>query len=221
MLIPGKFDHGEWGELSSADLAVASAGTSSAFSKISQELGKSTSGLFRLVNTMGKLRKQDWDPSSYLVFVGAGGSNPCAAWVEPGRMSSGSVVFDQTVYWAPVAGEDEAAFIAGAINSPACAEMIAPFQPSGAKGKRHVHKLAISVVPTFDPDDTTHAELARSTLALVDAWTAWAAKNAKDADYVRSKQNDLSWRRRKTIQAMEGLPEWSAYLAATKSIFGD
>lgn len=221
MLIPGKFEYGEWVELSSGDLAVASAGTSSAFSKISKELGKNTSSLFKLVNTMDKLRKQDWDPSNYLVFVGAGGSNPCAAWVEPGRMNSGSIVFDQTVYWAPVGGKDEAAFIAGAINSPACAEIIAPFQPSGAKGKRHVHKLAISVVPTFGPNDATHTKLAKATLALVDAWKSWAAANPEDSGYVRSKHNDLSWRRRKTLQAMKALPEWAAYLAATEAVFGD
>lgn len=219
-IIPAKFVAGIWSALESADMAVLSSSTSAAFGKISGELGKNTQQLFGLVNTMGKLRNQSWDPQHHLVFFGAGGANPCAAWVKPGQMVPGRTVFDQTVYWASVASLDEASFIVGAVNSPSCARIIDPFQPSGIKGKRHVHKLPISVTPSFDDSDPTHVELARATIALVDAWQAWAASSPQEASYMRDKSNDLTWRRRKTLEAMGKLPEWDIYVTAAEAVFG-
>ena len=55
------------------------------------------------------------------------------------------------------------------LNSHAMTEAIAPFNPKGAFGERHIHALPYRLMPAFDPANDDHqriAALAREIAAL-------------------------------------------------------
>lgn len=168
---------------------------------------------------MGKLRRQSWSPSAYLVVSGAGGANPCAAWTEPGVLVPGEVVFDQTLYWAEVNSRDEAAYLVGAVNSPSCAEIIAPFQPKGDQGKRHIHKLPFGVTPPYDPSDPAHTELAAATLRLHEAFGAALTDDAIALAARRPGKGTLAGRRKRLSKVLQSLDEWDRYVDAARGIY--
>lgn len=220
MILPASFTGSSWRALTDIDLVTASQGTNDAFASIMKTQGANLGDLFASVDLMGKLRRQAWDDASYIVLSGAGGANPCAAWVEPGTYTSGEVVFDQTVYWAPVATKDEAAYLVGAVNSPTCAELIRPFQPRGAQGRRHIHKLPFSITPKFDPSDPDHTELAQATLALEAAWKLYLAGPSNLIDKILPTYSNLQNRRSWAMRSLQSLAEWVRYEAAASSLYG-
>lgn len=220
LILPAAFTGTNWRALIDADLATASQGTIDAFDSILNMMDSDFGGLFATVDLMGKLRRQTWDADSYIVLSGAGGANPCAAWIDPGTYVPGEIVFDQTVYWAPVGTKDEAAYLAGAVNSPACAELIRPFQPRGAQGRRHIHKLPFSITPPFNPEDDDHVELANATIALEAAWkTALTGTPALAAKTLPTHSN-LQNRRRWAMALLQALPEWPRYESAAANLYG-
>lgn len=219
LLVPAAFT-GSWRELSDIDLATASQGTIDSFDSIMKMMKVDLSGLFATVDLLGKLRRQTWDAASYIVLSGAGGANPCAAWVDPGTYVPGEVVFDQTVYWAPVRSKDEAAYLTGAVNSPACAELIRPFQPRGAQERRHIHKLPFSITPKFDPEDQDHVELAKATLALEAAWQTLLTSAPAMAEKTLPTHSNLQNRRRWATASLRDLTEWARYERAAVNLYG-
>lgn len=221
LILPAAFTGTNWRPLTDADLAVASQGSADAFDAIAKMMADDLAGLFGVVNTMGKLKRQSWHPDAYIVITGTSGANPCAAWVEPGVYVPGALVFDQTVYWTPVASLEEAAYLAGAVNSPACAELIRPFQPRGQKGRRHIHKLPFAVTPPYDAGDATHSELVAATLALEGAWRAILdADPAKRARTLPNRSN-LQSRRSWVMKSLRSLDEWSRYEVAAGNVYGE
>lgn len=221
MLIPSIFTGSEWREILEEDLISAPGATKAAFKAICQELETDVSGLYQKVNTQrGKLRYQLWSDDSFLVFSGTGGANPCAAWVPPSTYVPGEAIFDQTVYWAPVTSLEEAAYLAGAINSPSCAELIAPFQPRGQQGKRHIHKLPFGVTPPFDRADDLHWELSQATLALNTAWKNILATDPEAQRRTHPSQSNLQNRRRWVMNVLRNLPEWERYESAAAALYG-
>lgn len=219
MLLPGRFEHGAWRGLKMDEIVLASSGAQQAFEAAATELSKTPETLFGIVDLMGKLRRQSWSPSAYLVVSGAGGANPCAAWTEPGVLVPGEVVFDQTLYWAEVNSRDEAAYLVGAVNSPSCAEIIAPFQPKGDQGKRHIHKLPFGVTPPYDPSDPAHTELAAATLRLHEAFGAALTDDAIALAARRPGKGTLAGRRKRLSKVLQSLDEWDRYVDAARGIY--
>lgn len=221
MILPASFTGSGWRTLTEVDLATASQGTNDAVASIMKMMNTDLEGLFATLDLMGKLRRQAWDEASYIVLSGSGGANPCAAWVDPGTYASGEVVFDQTVYWAPVATKEEAAYLAGAVNSPACAELIRPFQPRGQQGRRHIHKLPFAITPPYDAHDPAHVELVEATLALEGAWRA--TLDAAPALRAKTKPtySNLQSRRTWAMKSLRGLVEWSRYELAAAHLYGE
>ncbi|MAM85682.1 MAG: hypothetical protein CME36_00005 [unclassified Hahellaceae] len=220
MLIPSIFTGAEWRELSGEDLIHAPGATDSALQAICRELGVSISGLYQKIDVRGKLRRQVWAEGSFLVFSGTGGANPCAAWVPPSTFIPGDTIFDQTVYWAPVSTLEEAAYLAGAINSPSCAELIAPFQPRGQQGKRHIHKLPFGVTPPFDREEDLHWELSQATLALQNAWQQILMTDPEAQRRTRPNHSNLQNRRRWVMNVLRELPDWERYTKAAAALYG-
>ncbi len=73
----------------------------------------------------------------WLVFMGAGGSNVCAAYALASALPQDRTVIDQTLYWTEVATKDEAVYLTGLLNSTAINQVIREFQPVGQFGATH------------------------------------------------------------------------------------
>ena len=154
------------------------------------------------------------------MLSGAGGANPCAAWLDPNEGLAGRAVFDQTVYWAPVDTKDEALYLVGAINSPACGDLIRPFQPRGQQGPRHVHTLPFGVTPPFDAGDDSHTALVEATRKLVDALSEQTLTNPKLSKSMMPSGGSLATRRSYVLAALRKLPQWAVYEAAALQVLG-
>ena len=66
------------------------------------------------------------------------------------------------------AGEEEAHYLVGVLNTPFVNEAIKPFQPQGIyHGERHVHRRPFEAcnIPLFDPENVLHREIAKISAA--------------------------------------------------------
>lgn len=220
MLIPARYEAGRWRAIKEAELVTAGAGTRQALSAIAKEIMTAPTSLFAALDLRRKLSQQHWTPGKHIVLSGAGGANPCAAWLNPDESLAGRVVFDQTVYWTPVDTKDEALYLVGAINSPACGDLIRPFQPRGQQGPRHVHTLPFGVTPPFDADDDSHMALVEATRRLVDALSLQKSTDPKLSKSMVPSGGSLATRRSYVIAALRKLPQWTAYEAAALQVLG-
>jgi methylase of polypeptide subunit release factors len=110
------------------------------------------------VDERGKLSKQHFGDSGYIILAGAGGKHICAACVP--TTDAHDLVIDQTLYWKSFGDEGTARFCVGMLNSHAMTEAIAPFNPKGAFGERHIHALPYRLMPAFDPTNDDHLRIA-------------------------------------------------------------
>lgn len=168
-----------WVALTSTQIASMGAATSNAFNAILSALGAgaTTQGYFDRIDTdRHKLTNQSWT-KGWLVFMGAGGSNVCAAYAPAARFPQDKTVIDQTLYWAVVPSEDEALYLTGLLNSNAVNSVIGQFQPRGQFGARHVHKLPLGATPPYDPSDPAHADVVAKTKLLLADWNAHKSAN--------------------------------------------
>ena len=127
------------------------------------QVGKGKS-LQQRIDERGKLIKQIFGDNGYLLLAGAGGKYICAACLPVS--SAQNLVVDQTIYWKLFANPDEAWFCVGMLNSPALTDAIAPFNPKGAFGERHVHALPYRLIPVFDSSNDEHRRIAELALSL-------------------------------------------------------
>ena len=97
----------------------------------------------------------------------AGGKHICAACLPV--TEAHDLVIDQTLYWKIFLNEDATWFCVGMLNSHAMTEAIAPFNPKGAFGERHIHALPYRLMPTFDPANEDHRRIAALARALASA----------------------------------------------------
>lgn len=220
MLMPGHYEADRWRGIKDAELVTAGAGTRQAFTAVANEMLSGPTSLFSILDLRRKLSQQHWPADKYIVLSGAGGANPCAAWLDRNECLAGRVVFDQTVYWAPVNTEDEALYLVGAINSPACGDLIRPFQPRGQQGPRHVHTLPFGVTPPFDAGDDAHMNLVEATRSLVDALREQALTDPKLSKAMTPNGGSLATRRSYVMTALRKLPHWAAYEAAALQVLG-
>ena len=136
-----------------------------------------------------KLTKQVLGGEGYLILVGAGGKHICAACIPVA--SNTGLVIDQTLYWRIVSNYEEAWFCVGMLGSQAMTDAIAPFNPKGSFGERHVHTLPYRLMPGFDPQNEDHARLAALSRQVAEE----AARIVAEDEYLRNPNRALIFRR--------------------------
>ncbi len=220
-LLPMKKESGRWQLVNEADLVAYGTGTSTAFLRVLAEYGKSASEYFEHINTRNKLNPQIFDAvaeDKWLVLAGAGGGFTCAAYISFADINKAKTIIDQTLYWHIAESEEEAIYMTGMLNSAALDAMIADFQPEGAMGRRHVHKLPYAVTPQFDADDPAHMLVVEKTRALMNSMNS-ALSGSEAERYFSPSSSTLSVRRRKFRLFIRGLPESSAYEEACREVY--
>lgn len=135
--------------------------TARRFRSINDKLAQIGQGktLQQRIDERGKLTKQIFGESGFLMVVGAGGKHICAACLPVN--AAGSLIIDQTLYWQVISNEEEAWYRVGLLNSQAMTNAISPFNPKGAFGERHVHALPYRFIPAHMPSDKNHRQIAR------------------------------------------------------------
>ena len=203
------------------DIATYGAATTAAFRQIFTETGKDAIEYFDKVNMRNKLNPQRFSGFSEnccLVLSGASGEHICAAYVPLSKIDRKKTIIDQTLYWYVAQSEDEALYICGLLNSLAICAIIADFQPEGAMGRRHIHKLPYEVTPPFDADNSTHMSVVENTRALKEH----LGRNISDSDveqYISPSRSTLQVRRSKIRGYLRRLPESDAYEKACKGVY--
>ncbi len=213
-------------------LAAATFGTdrvaTAHFKEIISELNRawrpgapwSSSTLFeKKLNFRNKLTAQRFSSGQNLVLVAAGGKHPCASSFRVTTATADRLVIDQTIYWFEVRDNDERDFVVGVLNSEALAMAIRPFQPSGNYGERHVHKLAVQVLPQWNSGLSEHRDVLRHTRALRAELGAAAAIDPKLRTVVSTPTASVAVRRTFIRRRLATLPSYIAYQAACWSIF--
>ena len=94
------------------------------------------------------------------VAYAASGMHVAAALTDP------RAIIEHAVYWAAVTTEPEGHYLVGILNSPSLTELVRPHMSYG-KDERHVDKHVWKLpIPTYDPDDELHAEIAQLSRQL-------------------------------------------------------
>jgi len=221
-LLPITRNTGPWSPLSPTEIAVKGQATDNAFKRVLGALGPSETPktyFDRIETDRKKLTNQAWG-DGWLVFMGAGGSNVCAAHAPTSALPQAKTVIDQTLYWTEVATEDEAVYLSGLLNSTAINQVIREFQPVGQFGERHIHKLPLGVTPPFDPTDPVHMEVVAATKQLMADWEAHKVKNAGAMNSLLSPNaSKLHIRRRKIKGVLATLPSWQNYVNACNAVY--
>lgn len=193
-------DHGAWQIYEPADIRrMGFTQTARRFTQIDNKLatiGDST--LAYRIDFRRKLSLQEFGDEGFLVLSGAGGKHICAACLPIDEAAG--LVIDQTLYWQVVAGEDDAWFRTGILNSAALTEAILPFNPEGDFGPRHIHTLPYRLMPPYDPSNDEH----RAVAAVARTVAADAAAIAVGDDYVGDPNRSLPVRRRKMRELLAG-----------------
>ena len=106
----------------------------------------------------------------------------CAAYLGPvldDVLGPRVVVPDHKLYFVPVSGEDEAAYLAGLLNAPAVAEAVSACGAALSLGAGVIETLKI---PPFAADDARHQALATLAATITHAGRAPGAAEAADLD---------------------------------------
>ena len=213
---------GTWDALSLTEIALEGRATENALTTVLATLGakETPQSYFNRIDTdRKKLTNQTWG-AGWFVFMGAGGSNVCAAYAPTSRFTQDKNIIDQTLYWAVVNTEDEAVYLAGLLNSDAVNQVIKEFQPRGQFGERHIHKLPLGATPPFDSTNPAHMDVVAATRQLMAEWSAY--KNANAAVSLRllnPNKSKLHIRRKEIKKALAMLPEWKNYENVCKAVY--
>lgn len=211
ILIPGRKEDGLWKPITSEDIALMNPSTAKVFEEIQKRKGISLYNLLvDKINKYGKLYKQNFVLGKWLVLSSAGGSNPCAAYIDLEKYDLSRLIIDQTLYWYVASSEDEAIFITGMINSQALNDAIKDFQPDGGFGKRHIHTLPYKVIPRFDVENPIHGMVVEKTKILIEEWVAYCDNN-KEGVYIAPDSGSLNSRRKKLQAVLRNLPAYREY----------
>ena len=218
-----KSDLNIWEMIPEGQINAKGAVTRNTFREIYNTLksvGGSIETIFDLINTRGKLIQQVINPSGYIVFTGAGGGKVCSGHISMADYDTNKLILDQTVYWTQVESEDEAIYLVGLLNSQSINEIIEDFQPRGAFGKRHVHKLPFGVTPPYDESQVAHQEVVEKTKALVAEYRDLIQNNVEVQNLLNPNSSTLSRRRKKLYQYLVDLNAYQEYELACKSLYG-
>lgn len=219
-----KSDTGTWEMIPEAEIYAKGASTRNTFQEICREIDsgngkKDISTLFGLIDVRGKLTQQVISNKGFLVMTGAGGGKVCSAFIALDNYRSDRLIIDQTVYWAQVATEAEAIYLSGLLNSTAINLIIEDFQPRGAFGKRHVHKLPFGVTPPFDPQQAAHQDVVEKTRVLIQEYESLKTTNEDVATLLNPNTGALSSRRRRLFQFLQELSAYADFEAACRDLY--
>lgn len=185
--------HGAWQVYEPADIRrMGLTQTARRFRAIDSKLatiGDST--LAYRIDFRRKLSIQNFGDTGFAVLSGAGGKHICAACLPVEEAAT--LVIDQTLYWQVVAGEEDAWYRTGILNSTALTEAILPFNPKGDFGPRHVHTLPYRLMPPYDHANEDHRGVAAAARTVADE----AAAIVADDSYISDPNRALHIRRRK------------------------
>jgi hypothetical protein len=221
-LLPMKRVNGMLAAVNETELATYGSASSATFERVFRESGESASQYFDRINTRNKLKPQrfvDVPDSACIVFAGAGGEHICAAYVPVSQIDRRKTIIDQTLYWYIAQNEDEAIYICGLLNSRALGEIIADFQPEGAMGRRHIHKLPYEVTPPFKADDAGCLSVVEKTRALIDSLIS-TIDRSDVAQYIPPSRSTLQVRRSKIREFIHRLDEREDYERACRDVYG-
>ncbi len=219
-LIPGAREKDLWKPIMEEDIALMNPSTAKVFEEIQDKIGISLNELLiDKINIYGKLYRQNFSFGRWLVLSNAGGSNPCAAYIDLNICDTSRLIIDQTLYWYIASCEEEAIFITGMINSIALNNAIKDFQPDGGFGKRHIHTLPYKVIPRYDSENSAHELVVEKTKMLIDSWINYCRSN-KEGTYITPNSGTLNSRRKKLQAALKELPEYSDYECSCNSVMG-
>lgn len=213
---------GGWSALSSVSLA-ATPTAKAAFDLILAAMGsgKTIEDLFETIDSdRRKLTNQIIPDSGYLVFTGAGGSLVCSAYLRLSADVVKKLVIDQTLYWAHVQSEDEAVYLVGLFNSDAVNSVIKDFQPRGAFGERHIHKLAHEATPPFDPSQESHLDVVRNTKRLIEQYTELKTCNSDLLKLLNPNDSALARRRTQIRFVLRNLDSYPSYEMSCRNLYG-
>ena len=218
VILPGKRIDGRWRGLSDEEIALLNSGTSYAFTEIQTESEMPLSALFdQKINIRSKLDKQSFGLARWLVLSNAGGTNPCAAYIDLNNMDKKKLIIDQTLYWYLAESEEEALYIVGILNSVTLSNAISDFQPQGGFGARHIHTIPYKIIPRFDMSDDAHMEVVARTKELINEWKKYCG-SAKEGKYLSPNSGSLNSRRRKLQAALRTMSSYGMYEEACSSI---
>lgn len=218
VILPGKRIDGRWRGLSDEEIALLNSGTSYAFTEIQTESEMPLSALFdQKINIRSKLDKQSFGLARWLVLSNAGGTNPCAAYIDLINMDKKKLIIDQTLYWYLAETEEEALYTVGILNSVTLSNAISDFQPQGGFGARHIHTIPYKIIPRFDISDDAHMEVVARTKELINEWKKYCG-SAKEGKYLSPNSGSLNSRRRKLQAALRTMSSYGMYDEACSSI---
>lgn len=218
VILPGKKINGRWRGFADEELALLNLGTSFVFTEIQSESGMPLSVLFdQKINIRNKLDKQNFGLARWLVLSNAGGTNPCAAYVDLNKMDKKKLIIDQTLYWYLAESEEEALYLVGILNSVKLSAAISDFQPQGGFGARHIHTIPYKIIPRYDESDDAHMEVVTKTKELIAEWKECC--NSEDVrKYLFPNSGSLNSRRRKLQAALRAMALYDKYEDACSGI---
>lgn len=218
VILPGKRIDGRWRGLSDEEIALLNSGTTYTFTEIQAKSGMPLSALFdQKINIRNKLDKQSFGLARWLVLSNAGGTNPCAAYIDLNNMDKKKLIIDQTLYWYIAESEEEALYIVGILNSVTLSNAISDFQPQGGFGARHIHTIPYKIIPRFDISDDAHMEVVARTKELINEWTEYCGSE-KEGKYLSPNSGSLNSRRRKLQTALKTMASYDKYEEACSGI---
>jgi len=110
--------------------------------------------LMEQLNYQSKLSRQ-LPIAPFRVIYNASGMHLSAAKVRNPR-----AIMSKSLYWAAFQEEEEADFLCAILNSATTTEMVRPYMSYG-KDERHIDKHIWQLpIPSYDPTDATHREIA-------------------------------------------------------------
>lgn len=221
VIVPGNRCADEtWEPITEEDLSLLNAGTNSVLRRISREsdCNGSLEVLLKKIDIRNKLRKQSFQMKRWLVLSNAGGSNPCAAFVDLKRFDVNRIIVDQTLYWYVAESEEEARYLTGILNSKALAAAIQAFQPQGVFGRRHIHALPYRVIPKYDSNNRIHKNVVNATAKLM-AECLNLYTYPRFSRCVRPDGGQLNVRRKELQCEMRKLNSYQAFEIACAKVF--
>lgn len=195
VLLPIEFQNGVPTVLSNLELIDrGDERTAEWFDTIDEELcnEKEKKMIRERIDERGKLSQQRYTGYRFLVHTGAGGSIPCAAIQTIDAHAERPFIADQTTYVYGTNDEDEAYYLIGLLNTQIIANAIKPYQAHGAFGARHIHKLAVTMIPAYQPENEGHYSIVECTKQItVAAKSALTEKMCNQVSAVSSRRKAL------------------------------
>ena len=220
VIMPGRKDNGIWYGLQPQDLALMNASTRNIFEQMQDILDMPLyTWLMDKINIRGKLVRQNFSESNWLILSNAGGKNPCAAYISLADVDESRLIVDQTLYWYLTDSEEEAKYIVGLLNSHSLAKAIIDFQPQGEFGQRHIHTLPYKIMPRYDADNSAHKEVVSKTERLICECRELYTQ-PEWAKLLQPNSGSLASRRRRQQAAIKGLNSYAEYESACGIVLG-